>query len=203
MASSLVRGKYIICEVLSAEDSKIIEDGAIYQIDGNIIEIGDYADLRSKYSPDEVIGSSKFMVIPGLINAHHHNGITPFQLGTLDHPLETLILSRMGKRQPNLYLDTKYCAMQMIESGITTVMHNQNLLRLPSDIAMYESSTKVVQAYEESGMRVAFSLSFKDQNTLLYEDDEAFLATLPLDLNRDVRAFQEERPISMEQYLAM
>ena len=203
MSSSLVWGKYVICKVIDANSSRIIQDGAIFQQDGEIIEVGAYEDLKSKYAPDEEIGSSDFMVIPGLINAHHHNGITPFQLGTLDHPLETMVLSRMGKAQPDLYLDTQYCAMQMIESGITTTMHNQNLLRLPADTGMYESSSRIVQAYEESGMRVAFSLSFKDQNTLLYEDDEEFLATLPADLNREVKDYQESRPVSMEDYLSL
>ena len=44
------------------------------------------ADLKAKYSADEEIGSSNFAVIPGLINAHHHVGLTPFQLGALDAP---------------------------------------------------------------------------------------------------------------------
>ena len=79
------------------------------------------------------------IVIPGLVNAHHHVGLTPFQLGALDAPLETWVIARMANRDVDPYLDTLYCAMQMIESGITTVMHNHGLARLPVDASPYDS----------------------------------------------------------------
>ena len=198
MPSSLIRGKYVVCKVTGDNSSQIIENGAVFQRDGEIVEIGPYPELKAKYSADEEIGSSEFAVIPGLINAHHHVGLTPFQLGALDEPLETWIIARWALRDVDPYLDTLYCAMQMIESGITTVMHNHMMSRLPSDEGLYDSGARIIEAYEETGMRVAFSLSHRDQNHLVYEDDDKFLATLPSDLASGVRGYLSARPISME-----
>ena len=201
MSTSLVRGKYVVCG--GDRDGQVIQDGAVFQRDGEIVEVGTYQELRSRYQPDQQIGSSAFVVVPGLVNAHHHVGLTPFQLGALDAPLETWIIARWAIRDVDPYLDTLYCAMQMIQSGITTVMHNHMAARLPTGEGLYESASRVVQAYEDSGMRVSFSLSHRDQNHLVYEEDESFLARLPSDLSRDVRTYLNARPISLEDYLTV
>jgi cytosine/adenosine deaminase-related metal-dependent hydrolase len=40
MSSSLIRGKYIIGRVIDNDRAEVIEDGAIFQRDGKIVEIG-------------------------------------------------------------------------------------------------------------------------------------------------------------------
>jgi len=78
MASSLVRGKYVISKVTGPNSAVVISDGAVLQQDGLIIEVGEYQDLRSRYPDEEVIGSSNYVVMPGLVNDHFHVGLTPF-----------------------------------------------------------------------------------------------------------------------------
>src|SRR5919106_7082666 len=123
MPSSLIRGKYVICKVTSRTEARVIEDGAVFQRDGTIIDIGPYADLAPKYQPDEVLGSGEHVVMPGFVNSHHHVGLTPFQLGSPAYPLELWFASRMAARDVPPYLDALYSAFEMIESGITTVQH--------------------------------------------------------------------------------
>ena len=101
---------------------------------------GRYEDLISRYHPEEVIGSSRQAVIPGMIHAHHHVGLTPFQLGSLDMPLETWIIARRALQEIDPYLDTLWCAIQMAESGITTVQHNHMAARLPPELGLYEGA---------------------------------------------------------------
>jgi len=187
MTTTLIWGKQVVTRITGTSSAEVITDGAVVQRDGEIIEIGSYRDMRAKYEVDEEIGGSNQVVIPGLINAHHHVGLTPFQLGALDAPLEAWIISRWAMRDVDPYLDTLYCAIQMIESGITTVMHNHMAARLPADVGLFDAASQIVDAYEDSGMRVAFSLSHRDQNHLVYEDDEKFLATLPSELASGVR----------------
>jgi 5-methylthioadenosine/S-adenosylhomocysteine deaminase len=91
----------------------------------------------------------------------------------------------------------------MIESGITTVMHNHMTARLPADTGLYEGGASIIQAYEDSGMRVAFSLFHRDQNHLVYEDDEKFLASLPGSVAQRAREHLNARPISIEDYLSV
>ena len=52
MASSLIHGKYVICQVISRTEAEVIENGAIFQRDGTIIDIGPYQQLAAKYQPD-------------------------------------------------------------------------------------------------------------------------------------------------------
>jgi cytosine/adenosine deaminase-related metal-dependent hydrolase len=115
MPSSLIRGKYLIAKVVDREQAQVIEDGAAFQRDGVIVEVGRYDDLAARYTPDRVFGSPEHVVIPGLIDGHHHQGLTPFQLGVTDDALEPWLLKRMGGRRVDPYLDTLYSAFELLE----------------------------------------------------------------------------------------
>ncbi|MDA1258474.1 MAG: amidohydrolase family protein [Chloroflexi bacterium] len=202
MGSSLVHGKYVVCKVIDDDTSQVVEDGAVFQRDGEIVEIGKYTDLKSRHDPDEVIGGPDFVVIPGMVNAHHHMGLTPFQLGSLDMPLEPGIFAEWSSRQVDPYLDTLWCALQMIESGITTVMHNQAMVRTPTDADFYESNARIVDAYEDSGMRVAFSLYNRDRHYFTSQNDDTFLGSIPSALADRTRKSMRARPITMDDHLS-
>ena len=49
MSSSLVRGKYVIGRVIDNDRAEVIEDGAIFQRDGKIVEIGAEEDLSGRH----------------------------------------------------------------------------------------------------------------------------------------------------------
>jgi cytosine/adenosine deaminase-related metal-dependent hydrolase len=148
MASTLVRGKYVICQITDSNSAEIITDGAIFQRDGEIIEVGRYDELRTRYKADEIIGSPNQVVMPGLINANFHVGLSPFQRGSPDLPLELWMADRWRGRDVDPYLDNLYGAVQMIRSGVTT---NQVLASHTP-----EAIEKVLKAYQESGMRVSY-----------------------------------------------
>ena len=123
MALALIRGKYVICKIHSRTAADVLEDGAVVQRDGTILAVGPYAALAQQYQPDEIFGSAEHVVMPGLVNSHHHVGLTPFQLGSPDYPLELWFASRIAARSVDPYLDTLYSAFEMLASGITTVQH--------------------------------------------------------------------------------
>ncbi len=202
MPSSLIRGKYIVTRVIDDNTSEIITDGGIFQRDGEIVEVGGYEDLKSRYSPDVVIGSANMVAIPGLINDHHHIGLTPFQLGNPDLPLETWIAQRLSTRDVDPYLDTMYAAMQMVESGVTTVLHIRSPRYLPPGLTQHDMAERAINAYQDLGMRAAVSFSIRDQNRIVYQDDEQFLATLPPGPAEKVRAQIKGSGLSTEEYLA-
>ncbi len=202
MKTTIVRGRQVVCGITGRDSAEVIHGGAVVVREGAITEVGRYDELLDRYQPDEVIGSSRHIVIPGLINAHHHVGLTPFQLGSLDMPLETWIIARWALREVDPYLDTLWCAIQMIESGITTVQHNHMAARLPPEMSLYEAASQILDAYDASGMRVAFSMFTRDQNFLVYEDDERFLSTLPSRLADRTRERLKIRPTTLEDYLS-
>ncbi len=202
MTSTLIRGKYVVTRVINDQMSEIIEDGAIFQRDGAIVDVGKYEEIKARYTADEVIGSRKYVVIPGLVNAHHHTGLTPFQLGTLDLPMEPWLVAQWGSPRKDTYLDTLYCALQMLQSGITTAMHNHAVWSVPPESALEEGG-KVLRAYKDSGMRVAFSFAHRDQHRLVYQDDETFLGTLPTDLAAKVAARLRSTAMTNEDYFSL
>src|SRR5262245_63597621 len=188
MSSSLIHGKYVICKVIGRSEAHVIEDGAVFQRDGTIIAVGPYQELAAQYQPDVVFGSDQHVVMPGFVNSHHHVGLTPFQLGSPDYPLELWFASRMAARDVPPYLDTLYSAFEMLESGITTVQHLHGW-RVGPAARVLEVADRVLKAYDDIGMRVSYSFALRDQNRLAYEADETFAARFPKPMADELLAY--------------
>jgi 5-methylthioadenosine/S-adenosylhomocysteine deaminase len=179
--SSLIRARTVVTEPAARRHWHQIEDGAVLQRDGVIAEIGPAVELIAKHPGVPVLGTGHQVLLPGFVNAHHHIGLTPVQLGSPDMPLELWFVTRLVMRRVDLYLDTLYSAFEMIASGITTVQHLHGWL--PGDLAAVEAGTgEVIRAYEDIGMRVSYSFALRDQNRLVYQDDKEFTASLPAEL---------------------
>lgn len=52
------------------KDNRFVEAGSVYVEEQNIVDVGDIAP--GSYSPDRTIDAQGRLVMPGLINAHHH-----------------------------------------------------------------------------------------------------------------------------------
>jgi 5-methylthioadenosine/S-adenosylhomocysteine deaminase len=200
MATSLIRGKYVICKVSNRTATEVITDGAVVQRDGIIIDVGSYQEVAPRYQPDEVLGSADHVVMPGLVNSHHHVGLTPFQLGSPDYPLELWFASRLGARAVDPYLDTLYSAFEMLESGITTVQHLHGW-RLGPAARVIAVADQVLKAYQDLGMRVSYSFALRDQNRLVYEADAEFVKRLPAPLAAELTAWLHAQTMSYQDHL--
>jgi 5-methylthioadenosine/S-adenosylhomocysteine deaminase len=82
----------VIQKVTGRYEATVVEDGAVFERDGTIVEVGPAPQLRQRHRPDRVLGSPEHVVMPGFVNSHHHVGLTPFQLGSPDYPLELAAL---------------------------------------------------------------------------------------------------------------
>jgi len=200
MSSSLIRGKYVICKALSRTEVEIIDDGAIFQQDGKIVEIGKHNDLAAKYQPDQLVGSLEHVVMPGFVNSHHHVGLTPFQLGSPDYPLELWFASRLAARNVDPYLDTLYSAFEMIESGITTVQHIYGWRPGPTS-TWSAIAEQVLKAYQDIGMRVSYCWAVRNQNHFVYEATEEFVKRLPSTIAPEISAILRTHEASIQEYL--
>lgn len=184
----LIRGRYILCKAKDDQEVVVVSDGGILQVKGKIEEVGSYEDLVRRYPRLRTIGSPRHVVIPGLVNTHHHVGLTPVQLGTKDMPLELWLTAQLQARRVDGYLDTLYSAFELIGSGVTSVQH-LDIMRPAPVSAWPERGRAVITAYEHIGMRVSYALCMRDQNRLVYAPDEQFIATLPLELRSETAAF--------------
>src|SRR5438477_6767057 len=155
MGSSLILGKYIIAKTSGRDGATVVEDGAVFQRDGTIVDVGPAAELSRRHRADRVLGSSDHVVLPGFVNSHHHVGLTPLQLGSPDLPLELWLASRIAARDVDPYLDTLYSAFEMIESGVTTVQHLHGMRWGPIS-AWPGRARRVLDAYRDIGMRTSY-----------------------------------------------
>lgn len=178
---TLIRGRHVICQVRDDGQVEAIENGAVLVADGRIIEVGKASDLCVRADYDTVEGSDRHIVLPGFVNGHHHVGLTPLQLGSLDQPLELWWATRIAGRDVDPYLDTLYSAFEMLESGVTTVQH---IFAWPRrDLTLVRDTIeRVLQAYKDVGMRVSFSMAMRDQNRGMLFSDEDVLGSLPPEL---------------------
>ena len=204
MSSTLVRGKYVICKITGPDSAQLISDGAVYQQDGEIVEVGSFSDLKARHADAQVIGSTNHLVMPGLVNDHFHIGVTPTQLGALDDTQELWTLKRLGVRRVDPYLDQMYGAIQMIETGTTTVqaIHGGSMRRPPSDVP--EVADQAIRAFHEAGMRVSYAPGVSDQNKHIAGprgDEKEFAARLPGDLGRRYTSLISDGYGSVEEWI--
>ena len=196
--SYLVRGRFVLTMNDRLAADGIIEDGAVYISGKEIAEIGPYKDLKSVYPTATVVGSSRFWVVPGFVNAHQHGkGLTTFQLGGMDDCFEISRFSPEPQASVEPYIDTLYGCMRMIEAGITTCIH-YNSSRGPS---FYEADVlDRMRAYQDSGIRVSFGLDIRDRNHLVYGDEE-FIRLLPSPLKEKViEKYTKSRTLTADAY---
>ena len=200
--NSIIRGKYVITRALDRHNWEQIENGAVLQQDGIIAEIGAFKDIVGKNPGAEVIGSGNEVLLPGFVNGHHHVGLTPLQLGSPDMPLELWFGTRMVTRDVDIHLDTLYSAFEMIASGITTVQHIHGWTpgRLPEVEARAD---EVIRAYEAIGMRVSYCFALRDQNHLVYEPNQVFLARVPDEVKPLLAKYFERFQLDAEDTLAL
>jgi len=201
MSTSLIRGRYVIARP-GGPEPRVVEDGAVFQRDGAIVEVGPAAELARRHRADVELGSSDHVVLPGFVNSHHHVGLTPFQLGSPDYPLELWFASRLAARNVDPYLDTLYSAFDMLQSGITTVQHLHGWRGAPA-ARVFGVAERILKAYEDVGMRVSYSYALRDQNRLVYEADEDFCRRLPPALGAELSRWLAAQSIPLPDQLGL
>jgi cytosine/adenosine deaminase-related metal-dependent hydrolase len=202
MSTSLIRGRALVTKVIDKARAEEVADGAVLQEDGVIAEVGTFADLHRRFPNTPVVGDGQQILLPGMVNAHHHVGLTPVQLGSPDMPLELWFVTRMVMRRVNLYLDTLYSAFEMIASGVTAVQHIHGWA--PGDLKQVEAQCdEVLRAYDDIGMRVSYCFAVREQNRLVYQDDAAFVASLPEELRGPMRRWYDRLQLTLPDYMAL
>jgi cytosine/adenosine deaminase-related metal-dependent hydrolase len=188
MSRILVAADHVLAGFAQDGAPEIHPDAAVL-IDGDTIAAVGPADALRRTHPDaREIGGRGRVAIPGLVNAHHHVGLTPFQLGARDQPLELWFAERLVMRDVDPRLDTLYSAFEMIASGVTTVQHLHS--RAPGDAeAVLARAGAILGAYAEIGMRASYSFALRDQNRMIYAADEEFVASLPPALQAPTAAY--------------
>ena len=197
MTIELVRARQIVTGVADRFTVDLLDDAAVAHDAGRIVAVDRFDALRPLYPEAAVTAFPHHMLLPGFVNAHHHVGLTPLQLGSPDLPLELWFASRLSARDVDPYLDTLYGAFEMIASGVTCVQHLHPRVAGPVE-AVVAGCTTVLDAYRRVGMRASFAYSVREQNRIVYGDDAAFCASLPSDIGHALRAHLQRFALSFD-----
>lgn len=129
-----------------------INDGGLYIVDGVITQVGKSSDLPSQ--ADEVIDLTDHIVIPGLVNTHHHfyqtlTRVVPgAQDSNLFHWLKTLYPIWAKMTPDDIYISTKTALAELALSGCTTA--SDHLYLFPNGSKLDDE----IVAAQEMGMRI-------------------------------------------------
>ncbi len=105
-------------------------------------------------------GRGRYLLIPGLINAHFHSPANHLKGSVRSLPLELFMLFEspadpaLAPRPREAYLRTMLGAIEMLQRGITTVQDDAFLMPFPTP----EIIDAVAAAYRDSGIRATLAL---------------------------------------------
>jgi 5-methylthioadenosine/S-adenosylhomocysteine deaminase len=162
-----------------------LADAGLVIEDDRIVEIGPREELENG-SYDEVIGGSDYFVMPGFINCHFHSECSLGQ-GVYELIFERANIWMHGSflriTEEDLYQSILNHLILLIRGGQTAAVDmyygQPTLPHFGTEVAL--------RAYEDAGLRVAFGMVTRDQNTYVHQDNETFLGCLPAHLADEVK----------------
>jgi len=176
MSSLLITNGHL---VTLDEENRFIENGKVY-IEGNrIVEVGDFP--TANYTPDRTIDARGSLVMPGLINAHHHlystfaRGFTP--PGAPAQNFEEILSKLWWKLDcaldaEDVYYSALLALMHAARAGCTTVIDHHS-----SPSCRDGSLDQLEQAFREVGLSgcLAYEVSDRNQEGEGIEENERYI----------------------------
>jgi 5-methylthioadenosine/S-adenosylhomocysteine deaminase len=171
-------------------------------VQGNqIAEVGTRQVLRARYPDAEQVGGDHLLLMPALVNSHDHGrGIGSVSLGVADDLLEIWLRGLGVQPVISPYLAAAYDGIQMLRAGVGTTAHSHN----PRDWHHVPTESEdTLRGYRDAGIRVACHPVIINQNTLVYDDEAAFLAGLPPAVRQLAEPMARAALPSPDDYFAM
>lgn len=163
MSSLLIRNGML---VTLNPDNQIIEQGSLYIEGDTLVEVGTFAE--NKYRADRVIDAGGNLVMPGLINAHHHlystfaRGFTPPGEPARDFKE---ILERLWWKldaaldEEDVYYSALIAVMNAARAGCTTIIDHH-----ASPSFVDGSLDQVERAFREVGLNGCLCYEVTDRH---------------------------------------
>lgn len=193
MSTLLVKSAYL---VTMDDHRREIPQGGLFIRDGFIEQVGPFDSLPQE--ADEVLNLQEHIVLPGLINTHHHfyqtltRAIPPAQDANLFNWLKTLYPIWARLRPEDIFLSTQTALVELALSGCTTA--SDHLYLFPNGSKLDDE----IAAARQVGMRLHASrgsMSLGESKGGLppdsvVEEEEAILK----DSQRLIQQYHEARP---------
>ncbi len=152
MSTLLLRHADVL--VLAADERRQVEDGALWADGPAIAWVGRSADLPPAYrTADRIIDARGMIVLPGLVNTHHHlyqtltRAVPAAQDADLFHWLQTLYRIWANLTPEAIYVSAQVGLAELILSGCTTT--SDHLYLYPNGARIDDE----IRAAQELGIR--------------------------------------------------
>ncbi|MFD9884144.1 amidohydrolase [Streptomyces alboflavus] len=143
-------------DVLTVDASgTVVPDGAVAVRDGEIVEVGPAARLRSAYTAAEEIDARGCLVLPGLINTHTHLAMTLLR-GTADDVTLQGFLERVIPREAALL------SPQTVAAGIGAAVAESVRGGVTAALDMYWFHEAAEEVAHAAGWRLLSGPTFMD-----------------------------------------
>jgi len=112
--------------VITMGPKEIIRDGVVVVEDGRIVDVDKSRDLRHRYSGYEKIDAEGKVVIPGLVNTHHHAAMSLLRGYADDFPLQEWLEKWIWPLEKyitgrDVYVGALLTAVESIMGGTATI----------------------------------------------------------------------------------
>lgn len=159
-------------------DNPYIEDGAVVILKDKIVDVGTTEEILKKYPNEEIIDAENKVIMPGIINTHHHiysafargmasNGPAPKDFMEILEGLWWKIDKKLSIEDLKYSAYTTY--IDCIKNGVTTVFdHNA------SPYAVKNSLFTIANVAQKLGIRtcLCYEVSDRDGEKILKEGIE-------------------------------
>jgi len=134
--------------IVTMGNKGVIRNGAVVVENGCIVDVGKSADLKRKHRGYEKIKAEEKVVVPGLINTHHHAAMSLLRGYADDYPLDEWLENWIWPIEKHItghdiYLGALLTAVESILGGSTTI----------NTMYHYTNKENEAKALAESGMR--------------------------------------------------
>lgn len=149
---------------------QILEDCALAVDKGRIVAVVPQSEARKRFAPREHVELPRHLLIPGLINAHGHAGMTLLRGFADDQPLQRWLEDHIWPAESrwvdaNFVHDGSQLAMaEMIRSGTTCFAD------------MYFFPDQVAKAAQQAGMRAQITSPVLDFPTAWAQNAEEYIS---------------------------
>lgn len=173
---------------------------AVCVTDTTITDIGPIEDLLSHYPDASVVAYEDSLMVPSFVNAHDHGrALSCAAFGVKDQPLELWI--------PDLYKITLpmraaiiYEGLRLAQTGVSTVVHCHNY---GDPACALQELEDVAFGYNQTGVKVVLCVPFYDQNAIIYDERDKFIAALPGNLQAEFKSRITDSPYSLSEYFSL
>lgn len=158
--------------------------------DGRIVSID-----AERQPPDR----PRRFILPALVNAHDHARPTASSFGTLNMPLESWINRSVLGTPPDPYLAAARAMARSAQAGCCAMMIHYT--KPSGKMDMISEARAIGKAAQDVGIRLAFALSVRDQNPVVYGDASDILARVPSESSAAMEALFAQAVVRPEDYL--